>query len=164
MRSVIIAGCGRLGSHIAEYYSQKNLNVVVLDNDESAFELLASDYTGFTITGSAAEYGILKKAGVESADLFVAVTKSDTLNIMCAELALRHFNVPQVLARVYEPSLEEFCRSLGIPAVSPVMATADRFLNEISMARREQDGKDIEYEDIDSRRRGGSLLHNQVAL
>ena len=134
MQSVVVAGCGRLGSHIADYYSSQGLNVVVLDNDEAAFDQLSSDYSGFTIAGSVAEYGVLRQAGLEKADLFVAVTQSDTLNIMCAEIALKHFKVSRVFARVYEPSLEEFCRSLGILAVSPITATADRFLEEIRLA------------------------------
>jgi len=88
-------------------------------------------FSGFTIQGSAAEYGTLKKAGLEKADMFIAVTGSDTLNIMCAEIALRHFKVPHVFARIYEPSLEEFSRDLGIFAVSPVSAVAEYFLEQI---------------------------------
>jgi len=63
--------------------------------------------------------------------MFIAVTGSDTLNIMCAEIALRHFKVPHVFARIYEPSLEEFSRDLGIFAVSPVSAVAEYFLEQI---------------------------------
>jgi len=143
MHSVVVAGCGRLGSHIAEYYSEKNLDVIVLDSDEAAFEQLSTDFSGFTITGSVAEYGALKKAGLDRADLFVAVTASDTLNIMCAEIALKYFKVPQVFARVYEPTLEEFSRSLGILAVSPITATADRFLEVIRVASEEKSGYEL---------------------
>lgn len=143
MHSVIVAGCGRLGSHIAEFYSGKGLDVVVLDSDETAFEQLSTDFSGFTITGSVAEYGVLKKANLDKADLFVAVTESDTLNIMCAEIALKYFKVPQVFARVYEPSLEEFCRSLGILAVSPITSTADRFLNEIRRANEKRNSYEL---------------------
>ena len=75
--------------------------------------------------------------------LFVAVTESDTLNIMCAEVALRYFKVPKVFARVYEPSLEEFCRSLGVLAVSPITATADRFLDEIRQASEKKNGYEL---------------------
>ena len=138
MHSVIVAGCGRLGSHIAEFYSAQGLDVVVIDRDETAFERLSSDFSGFTIPGSVAEFGVLGKAGLDKADLFVAVTESDTLNIMCAELALRYFKVPRVFARVYEPSLEEFCLSLGVLAVSPITATTDRFLDEIQIANEER--------------------------
>src|SRR5512133_2053071 len=105
LHSVVVAGCGRLGSHIAAYYSDLGLDVIVLDSDESSFGQLSESFSGFAIAGSVAEYSVLKKAGLERADLFVAVTESDTLNIMCAEIAKRHFKVPLVFARVYEPSL-----------------------------------------------------------
>jgi trk system potassium uptake protein TrkA len=134
MHLIIIAGCGRLGSHIADFYSGQGFDVVVLDKDETAFERLSADFSGFTIPGSVAEFGVLNTAGLGKADLFVAVTESDTLNIMCAEIALNYFKVPRVFARVYEPSLEEFCQSLGILAVSPITATSDRFLDEIQTA------------------------------
>lgn len=137
VRSVLVAGCGRLGCHLAEFFSAQGSDVVVLDNDARAFERLAAEFSGFAIEGSAAECGALRKAGVESADLFVAVTDSDALNIMSAELALRYFGVPRVFARVYEPALEEFCRSLGVLAVSPITSTVGKFLEVMSHAAQE---------------------------
>lgn len=131
IRKVVIAGCGRLGMHIAEYYSGTGMDVIVIDMVKTALSDFSDGFSGFTIQGSAAEYGTLKKAGLEKADMFIAVTGSDTLNIMCAEIALRHFKVPHVFARIYEPSLEEFSRDLGIFAVSPVSAVAEYFLEQI---------------------------------
>lgn len=130
-RTVVIAGCGRLGIHLAEHYSEEGADVVVLDPDAESFGRLSVGFSGFTVAGSAAEFRDLKRAGLEKADLFVAVTESDTLNIMCAEFARLHFGVRRVFARVYEPALEEFCASLGISAVSPVTAAASRFVEEI---------------------------------
>jgi trk system potassium uptake protein TrkA len=137
IHSVVVAGCGRLGAYIAGVYSRAGLDVIILDREESAFARLPSDFSGFMITGSAGEFSVLKKAKLYGADLFVAVTNSDTLNIMCAEIAMKHFNVPKVFACVYEPSLEEFCHSLGVFAVSPITATTDRFLVEINSVERE---------------------------
>lgn len=130
-RTVVIAGCGRLGTQLAEHYSGEGADVVVLDSDGEAFGRLSVAFSGFTVSGSAAEFRDLKRASLAGADLFVAVTGSDTLNIMCAEIARVHFGVRRVCARVYEPALEEFCAALGISAVSPVSAAASRFVEEI---------------------------------
>lgn len=127
---VVVAGCGGLGSLLAEHYSRRGIDVIAVDPDAAALASFSEGFSGFTIEGSAADVGTLARAGLGSADLFLAVTESDTLNIMCSEIALRYFKVPRVYARIYEPSLAEFSRTLGIRAVSPISAIADHILAE----------------------------------
>lgn len=140
IRNVVIAGCGRLGTYIAEYYSGIGMDVMVIDTNQAALSEFSDGFSGFAVLGSAAEYGTLRKAGLEKADMFIAVTESDTINIMCAEIALRHFKVAHVFARIYEPSLEEFSRELGIFAVSPVLAVAEYFLEQIGRMETRKEG------------------------
>jgi len=130
VKFIVIVGCGRLGGKLADFFSIRGDFVVVLDADPGAFAVLSPEFSGFTVVGTASEVGILKKARTGDADLFIAVTDNDALNIMSAKVALVHFSVPRAIARIFDPSLEGFCRELGLEVVSPVSATAERILGE----------------------------------
>ena len=62
---------------------------------------------------------ILKKAGIEEADVFIVVTQGDNRNIMAAQIAKHIFNVPRVICRIYDPLRQELYSTLGIEAISP---------------------------------------------
>ena len=63
---------------------------------------------------------------------------------MCAQIAKMHFCVPRVMARVNEPELEAFCRSLGIEAVSPVSALVAHFRRILTESDRNGDNEEKE--------------------
>jgi len=69
--------------------------------------------------GNGIEEESLKKAGIEEADAFVALTQGDNRNIMAAQIAKHIFNVPRVLCRTYDPLRRELFASLGIETFSP---------------------------------------------
>lgn len=125
---VVIVGCGRLGGRLADFFSGRGDFVVILDEDPDSFKLLSPEFSGFTVTGNASEFSVLKKARTADASLFIAATDNDALNIMTAKIARTHFSVPRAIARIFEPSLEEFCKEIGLEVVSPVSATAERIL------------------------------------
>ncbi|MFH1070645.1 MAG: TrkA family potassium uptake protein [Candidatus Glassbacteria bacterium] len=125
---VIVVGCGRLGSRVANFLSRRGKSVVVLDKDESRFQALASDFSGFKIQGDAARISVLKQAKIEKADFIICTTHEDNVNLFVAQVAKKMFNVPLVLARVYDPQKEELYSKLGIRTVCPTDIAADRFL------------------------------------
>lgn len=127
---VVIVGCGMLGGKLADYFSARGDFVVVLDADPQSFSLLSPEFSGFTVTGNASEVGILKKARTADANLFIAATDNDALNIMSAKVARTRFSVPRAIARIFDSSLETFCKEIGLEVVSPVSATAERILGE----------------------------------
>lgn len=127
---VVIVGCGALGGKLADFFSARGDSVVVLDADPESFKSLSPEFSGFTVTGTASEVGVLKNARTADANLFIAATDNDALNIMCAKVARTHFAVPRAIARIFDPSLEEFCKEIGLEVVSPVAATAERILGE----------------------------------
>src|SRR5207245_1644031 len=86
MRTVIV-GCGRVGSNLARWLGTEGDQVTVVDFDERAFNRLGEDFPGDMIFGTAVDEDVLRKAGTEHADAFVAVTHSDTTNIMAGQLA-----------------------------------------------------------------------------
>ncbi|HSO93304.1 MAG TPA: NAD-binding protein, partial [Candidatus Dormibacteraeota bacterium] len=85
MRTVIV-GCGRVGASLARQLSDEGDNVTVVDSNEAAFNRLGEDFTGEMVFGTAVDEDILRQAGTENADAFVAVTDADTTNIMVDQI------------------------------------------------------------------------------
>lgn len=125
---VVIVGCGRLGSLLAGLLSTAGSSVVVIDLKESAFDLLPAEFSGFRIVGDAVEIEVLQAAKTHRADCLLAATEEDNVNLMVAQVALKVFQVPKVLARVFDPRREEVYREFGIETVSPTNLMADAFL------------------------------------
>ena len=93
--------------------------VTIIDVDSKRFDELPSDFSGMAFLGNATDEEVLRKAGMEQADAFVALTRDDERNAMAAQIAKEIFNVPKVLCRIYDPLREEFYRGLGLEALSP---------------------------------------------
>jgi trk system potassium uptake protein TrkA len=125
---IIIAGCGRLGSYIANKLSREAHSVVVIDQNVGAFDGLTAEFSGFKIEGDATEFAVLKEAKADKADLLIAVTRDDNVNLMVAQVAKRIFNVGRVMARVFEIKREEIYRELGIETICPTSMAGDLFL------------------------------------
>jgi trk system potassium uptake protein TrkA len=127
-RSVVIVGCGRLGSLLAGELSRAGSRVVVVDRDSAAFVLLDAGFSGFLVTGDAVEQRVLRQANLAQADCLMATTEKDTVNLMVAQVAKSVFAVSRVLARVYDPQREELYRTFGVETISPTSLTAGEFL------------------------------------
>jgi trk system potassium uptake protein TrkA len=128
---VIIVGCGRLGSYLANSLSRSGHSVVVIDNKESAFNNLTAGFSGFQVAGDASEFSVLKQAKIERADALLATTREDNLNIMIAQIAQKFFNVPKVMARVFDSKREKIYREFGIETISPTSIAGDLFLESL---------------------------------
>ncbi len=129
---IIIVGCGRLGSRLANRLSREGNSLVVIDKDEITFNNLSPDFSGFRIHGDAAQMATMRAAKVKNADAFIAATSEDNLNLMVAQVAKKIFNVPHVMARVFDPKTEEIYAQLGIDTVCPAAVAADKFFRAIA--------------------------------
>ena len=125
---IVIVGCGRLGSLLANRLSHAGHAVVVVDSDERAFGELSPEYSGFRVEGDATELAVLKQAKADQADLLIATTRDDNVNLMVAQVARAAFAVPRVLARVFEPARKPIYRRLGIESICPTLVAAELFL------------------------------------
>ncbi len=123
----IIAGCGRVGSQVAQALSLEGHNVVVIDRDPRSFERLGVSFNGETMAGMAFDEKMLREAGIEEADAFAAVTNYDNTNLMASEIAAGIFGVPRVIARVYNPDKELTYRAMGIDYICGSTIIADIF-------------------------------------
>lgn len=100
--NIIIAGCGKVGSALAEQLSLEENDITVIDPDADAVQALTDELDIMGVTGSACEHGTLAEAGIEKADLFIAVTGSDERNLLCCLFA-RKAGRCQTIARVRNP-------------------------------------------------------------
>src|SRR2546423_9371120 len=102
MRTVIV-GCGRVGSSLARQLSEEGDDVAVVDSSEAAFNRLGEEFAGEMVFGSAVDEDILRRAGTDRAEAFVAVTNAHTPNNMAAQLAPHEFGVKKGVCPIYHP-------------------------------------------------------------
>lgn len=114
---VVILGCGRVGSTIATTMSQEGHDVTIIDQNQDSFRRLTGDYVGKTVLGNGIDEDTLRRAEVDKADAFVATTNGDNRNIMSVQMAKVRFNVPKVVARIYDPNRAYAYSELGIDTI-----------------------------------------------
>ncbi|MDQ6825678.1 MAG: TrkA family potassium uptake protein [Candidatus Eremiobacteraeota bacterium] len=115
----LIVGCGRVGSSLAKLLAADNHQIIVVDENPAAFNRLGSKFSGHVVVGTGIDYDVLKRAGAQRADGFIAVTDGDNRNIMAALIAQRMFNIKKIVARIYDPPRGQMYRELGIETVCP---------------------------------------------
>lgn len=114
---LIIVGCGRVGSELAHAVCRDGHEVFIIDRDPQAFKRLDSDFSGRTIQGDARSDRVLIRAGIEAADGFAALTSNDMMNFVVSRAARSVFKVPNVVARVYDPTHSEVFTDAGLQTV-----------------------------------------------
>lgn len=116
---IVIIGCGRLGSGLAMELSNDGHDVVIVDKYAKNLERLRSGFNGIRIKGVEIDNDILMEAGIDKADMFLAMTPADNINIMASQIAKDIFKVPRVIARIFDPSREFIYRKLGLQTINP---------------------------------------------
>ncbi len=138
---IVVVGCGRLGSLLANRLSRDGNSVVVIDRVETSLDDLSPDFSGFRINGDATHMAVLKAAKLKNADVLIATTPEDNVNLMVAQVAQKVFRVPHVLARVFDPRREEIYAQLGIETICPTSLAAGIFLEAVANGGTRQNGK-----------------------
>lgn len=125
---VIIVGCGKVGTALAVKLSQEDNNVTVVDKDPRVIRAVTAMYDVMGIVGNGASYNTLREADIEHADLLIAVSKSDELNLLCcvvARRAARCHTIARVRSAVYREDREFIRRELGLSMIiNPEFAAA----------------------------------------
>ncbi|HUT68067.1 MAG TPA: TrkA family potassium uptake protein [Dehalococcoidales bacterium] len=128
---IVIMGCGRVGARLASLLDEEGHEVTVLDNDTYSFRRLPPSFGGTALFGNGIDEEALKRAGIEEADLFVALTQGDNRNVMSSQIAKYVFNVPRVMCRIYDPLREEMYSALGLETISPTKVFAQLLKEKI---------------------------------
>lgn len=117
---IIIVGCGKVGTALARTLSREDNNICIVDLKSDQVHKLATEYDIMGMVGNGASYSVLKEAGIESADLLIAVTGSDELNLLCCVIA-RKASKCQTIARVrnymYSQESRFLQRELGLSMI-----------------------------------------------
>ncbi|MEL6553303.1 MAG: TrkA family potassium uptake protein [Cyanobacteria bacterium J06621_11] len=130
-RYIVVVGCGRLGSLLAAQLSAQGHSVVVIDRHEAAFANLSGEFSGFQIVADATELATLKQAKADKADCLLVVTRGDNVNLMVAQVGKTIFEIPAVMARVFDPAREAIYAEFDIDTISPTQLSADLFLQKL---------------------------------
>jgi trk system potassium uptake protein TrkA len=129
--NVVIMGCGRVGARVASLLDQNGHKISVIDTDSSAFERLTRDFSGDTVIGTGIDEDVLRLAGIESADTFIAVTNHDNRNLMAAQVARTIFGISQVIVRIYDPVREDTYRRMGLTTICPTTTISAMILDQV---------------------------------
>ena len=117
--------------------SQQGHDVTVIDQDGDAFRRLdEATFQGQTVVGDGTDVDVLRRAGLDSADAFVAVTNGDNRNIMAAQIAKHIFQTTSVVCRIYDQKREEIYRKLGLVSVSPTTLGAQMIMDQLFAPER----------------------------
>lgn len=122
----IVVGCGRVGAELSHHLFKRGHQVVAVDSNKEAFNRLHPDFRGRTLEGEGLAESVLERAGIREADGLAAVTNSDTLNAVVAHVAREFYDVPNVVARNYDPNLRSVLEAFGLQIVGSTYWGAQR--------------------------------------
>ncbi len=97
---IIILGAGQVGSSLAETLSREENDVVIVDTNEKQLDLIRERLDIHAVTGLASHPNVLEQAGAVDADMLIAVTNSDEVNMVACQIAYSMFHTPTRIARV----------------------------------------------------------------
>jgi trk system potassium uptake protein TrkA len=128
---IVVVGCGRVGSGLAEAAEAAGHTVGIIDRREQAFRRLSPAFSGKKLVGVGFDRDRLEEAGIEDAFAVASVTNGDNSNIMIARVAKETYGIERVVARIYDPRRAAIYERLGIPTVATVQWTIERVLRRI---------------------------------
>jgi trk system potassium uptake protein TrkA len=111
---IVIVGCGRVGSTLAENFDADGHDVIILDIRSAAFDRLPETFKGAAIRGDGTDEEVLRRAGAEGADILLTLTEGDNRNIMAAQLAIESLAIPRVIAKINDPVRASAYAELGV--------------------------------------------------
>ncbi len=111
---ILIAGGGKMGRYLAKEFLDKGYKVNLIEQDEEKCRQINKELNIDIVNGDGSEIEVLKKAGIEEADVVLAVTNDDHDNLVICQLAERQFNIPRTFTAVNTPGNEKLFDWLGV--------------------------------------------------
>jgi trk system potassium uptake protein TrkA len=116
---VMIIGCGRVGSFLANQLDEGGHHVVVLDRNQQAFRRLSEKFSGERIVGNGLVEEFVRPTLEKKTDMLFAMTDKDNVNLMIAQRVKRHYDLGKVIAVVHDSILAGLYKELGVETVCP---------------------------------------------
>ena len=136
MKAIVI-GSGRVGSNVALQLQGSGWDVTVVDENEDALGRLGDSWAGGFVVGHGMDLQLLREAGIEEADAVVVTTDGDNTNLIIAQAAQHHFEVPTVIVRVLDPARSQFYASKGLRIVCPTSAAIETLVGAVRESERQ---------------------------
>src|ERR1043165_8943856 len=136
---IVVIGYGRVGSRTVAALAERNHEITVIDKEVSRLGR-ASHLEGIELVqGNGIDVDVQREAGMGDADLLLAVTRDDNVNLMAAQVARTHFHVPRAIARVYEPSHAEATQEdPQLIVVCPTLLAAKVIVEQVDQAAKQR--------------------------
>jgi len=129
---IVIIGCGKLGSNLAKGLSDEGNDICIIDRNGDKLNSLGSGFNGKRIKGIEFDSDKLIEAGVNEADVLLAVTSDDNINITVSLIAEKIFHVPNIIARVNDPQKNDIYNQLGINTINPIQYEIEMLRKKIN--------------------------------
>ena len=140
---VVIVGCGRVGSTLAENLDAEGHEVIIFDVKTSAFDRLPEAFKGSAVRGDGTDLEVLRRAGAEGADIFLALTEGDNRNVMAAQVATETLGVQQVISKINDPVRAAAYAELGIVTLCRTNLMVDSVARYLSLPMQTGPGIDV---------------------
>jgi trk system potassium uptake protein len=135
--NVIVVGYGRVGSSLARELLNEGHTVTIIDNKSDRVQRAVRLQGARVVAGNAVDVQVQREANVAAADVFLAVTSNDNVNLVASQIAIEVFQVTNVIARVYAPSRADVTANRGIISICPTTFTIDAIRDRVREAAAE---------------------------
>lgn len=137
--NIIIIGCGKLGSILANELSDAGHNISIIDRDLERLNMLGSGFNGLKIKGIEYDDAILQEAGILTSDAILVVTSDENINITVSLVAKKIYKVPRIIARIVNPNRKYIYEKLDIETINPTQLGVDILRHKIEISNNEQE-------------------------
>jgi trk system potassium uptake protein TrkA len=128
---VMIIGCGRVGSVLANRLGQEGHQVIVLDRDQQAFLRLSEKFSGERIVGNGLIEEFVSPTLQERTDILFVMTDKDNINLMIGQRVKKNVQVGRVIVEVHDSTLAGIYKELGLETVCPTDLTLKEILERL---------------------------------
>jgi len=135
---IIIVGCGKIGAIIAKEMANFNHHISVLDREQGKIDFLGSGFNGLITRGIEFDHDNLISAGIERADVLLALSENDNVNITVCLVAKNIFHVKRVISQVVDPNRRYVYEAMQIENISPVRMSVNALMGKLSLGQVEK--------------------------
>lgn len=131
---IVIVGCGRVGSVLADAFDTGGHDVVILDVSTRAFGRLPPEFRGQAVRGDGTDEDVLRRVGAADADVFLALTEGDNRNVMAAQIAAENLGAKRAVAKINDPVRAAAYAELGIATICRTTMLSDAIQSYLGLA------------------------------